>query len=161
MSFKYEDYKEYIKNKGWIFEGTQIIDQYNIMITTHTIIKGNTGMIVSLRCPIDKKISMIGKIHDKDKAYGIGLSIYDINNIEIPFDSKIMITKEYHDIITYFKGKYWQIKMFEEDEIPLKLKFGVELNYNDKLVFWIINSPLNIESNNTKFKIKIDTWKNV
>jgi len=100
---------------------------------------------------------------DTGVAYSLGLYISDDNGEEIPDDTKMRITKvkPSEDIIQLARIFYQDMKMThhgEDFETSYRFRRGIELNGEDHLNIYIINSPKNIPSENIKFKIEADLW---
>jgi len=164
----YGDYVDYLSGRGWHRE-LLVVDQNNTSLVATSGVGGNTtGTIVDIRCPAGMKMSIMGKQQiprgaDTRVAYSLGLYITDDNGEEIPNDTKMRITKvkPSEDIRQLARIFYQDIKMTrhgEDFETSYRFRQGIELNGEDHLNIYIINSPKNIPSENIKFKIETDLW---
>lgn len=161
----YEEYVDYLIRNGWQREQL-IIDQYNTnIITTCNLSEGTTGQIVEARCPGGRKISIMGMQQvphgaDARVAYSLGLYVTDDNGEEIRDDTKIRITKDRPSeyVIQLARVYYQDVKMTRDGESSYRFRRGVELNGQDYLKIYIIESPKNIRDTGVKFKMDADLW---
>ena len=92
-------------------------------------------------------------------AYSLGFYITDENGEEIPEYTKIRITKErYSEFVTPLaRLLYSDIKM-KDGEANFRFPRGIELNGQDHIMIYIVNSERNIPAENVRFKIETDLW---
>lgn len=161
----YGDYVDYMTGRGWHRE-LLVIDQNNTtIVTTRSVDKDTTGTIVDVRCPAGMKISIMGMHQvprgaDARIAYSLGLYIADKNGEEIPDDTKIRITKikPSEAIVQLARLYYRDIKMTRDRGATYRFLKGIEMNGEEHLVVYMINSPINIPAENVKFMIEADIW---
>lgn len=161
----YGDYVDYLLGQGWHRE-LLTIDQNNTNIaTTNNVQKETTGKVIDIRCPVGNKISIMGTRQvphgaDANVAYSLGLCVADESGEEILDDTKIRITKEKpsNDIIQLARIFYADIKMRENADHKYRFKHGIELNGEEHLEIYTINSQSNICAENVKFGIEVDMW---
>lgn len=152
----YDDIIKYLESKNWFRENICIYQDNEKFITLNSACKNYTENIIILKCPEQKRITIPGIITSKNKKeYQFYLNINDENEIELDKDTKIRINKikPSCEVISYFYGKYSEIKEF-------KFKFEFELQSEEELVIPIINCPENIPEKNIKFQIEVDYWIN-
>ena len=166
----YGDYVDYMSGRGWHRE-LIVLDQNNTnMVTAYSICKDTTGTIVDVRCPAGMKISIMGTQQiplgtDARVAYSLGLYITDENEEEIPEYTKIRITKvkPSEEVIQLARIFYQDIKMIQNGqnwESMYRFRQGIEMNGQEHLTVYIIDSQNNIPVENVKFKIEADLWAN-
>jgi len=164
----YGDYVDHLSGRGWHRE-LLVIDENNTnIVTTSGVSENTTGTIVGVRCPAGMKMSIMGTQQiprgaDTRVAYLFGLYITDDNGEEIPDETKIRITKlkPSEDVIQLARIFYQDIKMIrhgEDFDASYRFRRGIELNGQDYLNVYVINSPKNIPLENIKFKIEADLW---
>lgn len=161
----YEEYVHYLSSNGWQREQLTI-DQYNThVITTWNLNVGSTGQVVDARCPTGMKMSIMGMRQvprgaDARIAYSLGLYVADDDGEEISDHTKIRITKMRSSefVIQLARVYYQDIKMTQDGEATYRFHQGIELNGEDYLMLYIIESPKNIRSENVKFKMNADLW---
>jgi hypothetical protein len=161
----YGEYVDYLSGRGWHRE-LMVIDQNNTNIaTTWSIFKDTTHNIVDVRCPAGMKMSIMGTKQiprgaDMRVAYSLGLYITDENGEEIQDDTKIRITKikPSEAVVQLARIFYQDIKMTQDGETSYRFIQGIEMNGQEHLVVYLINSPKNIPSENVRFKMEADLW---
>lgn len=161
----YGEYVDYLCELGW-HRDLIVLDELNTNITSvNSIQKGNTGCIVDIICPNNRKMTIMGRQQTPrssnfiDLAYSLGLYITDENGEEIPDDTKVRITKERSSecVVQLSRVFYSDVKM-KNRETTYTFVQGVELNGDDRLRVFLVNSERNIPSENIKFKMEIDIW---
>ena len=160
----YGDYVDYLSNLGWSRELININEKKYTLVDVSKANIGDTTRIAYVRCPAGQKISIMGTQQiprggELSVAYSLGLYITDENGKEIPDDTKIRIVKckPSEFIVQLARTHYSEIKMIK-GESQFRFKNGIELNGEQLLQIFLVNSTCNIPSENIKFKIEADMW---
>lgn len=161
----YGDYVDYLSEKGWTRRLITINELNTDLINIRDLRKGSTGCIIDIKCSDDQKIAMMGKMQtprgvNPNSAYSMGLYITDENGEEIPDDTKIRITKEKDSdaIIQLARIFYSDIKRKNGQKGSYSFQHGIELNYGQHLMVFVVNPGRNIPKENIKFEMEIDLW---
>lgn len=160
----YAEYVDYLLGRGWHRELIALDQNNTNIVTTWNLNKDNTGRVINVRCPAGMKMSMMGTDQiprgvDPSVAYSLGLYITDENGDEIPGDTKIRITKMRPSefVIQLARIFYEDVKM-SNGEATYRFKRGIEINGEDHITIYIINSPKDIPAENVKFRMDTDLW---
>lgn len=160
----YAEYVDYLLGRGWHRELIALDQNNTNIVTTRSVGKNNTGNIVDVRCPAGMKMSTMGTDQvpqgiDPSVAYSLCLYVTDENGDEIPGDTKIRITKMRPSefVIQLARIYYEDIKMLNGEAI-YRFKRGIEINGEDHITIYIINSPKDIPAENIKFRMDTDLW---
>jgi len=159
----YDDYVDYMLQQGWIRKFT-LLDEQNDYVTISGASNSYTTCVAHVRCPAGCKMTLMGKQQiprggNIDVAYSLELYITDENGKEIPDDTKIRITKarssEY--VIQLARIYYDDIKMNNKYG-AYRFTQGFELQEDDLLEIFVVESKYNISAKNIKVKIETDLW---
>ncbi len=164
----YGEYVDYLCESSWHRELITIDELNTNIASVDSIRKGNTRCIIDVVCPNNSKMSIMGR-HQAPRgsdfgrlAYSLGLHITDENGEEIPDDTKIRIAKYKHllDVIQLARIYYSDIKI-DNGRATFSFLQGIELNSEDHLRVYIVDSQCNIPNENIKFEIETDLWTRV
>lgn len=160
----YAEYVDYMLGRGWHRELIALDQNNTNIVTTWNLNKDNTGRVISVRCPAGMKMSMMGTDQiplgvDPNVAYSLGLYITDENGDEISDKTKIRITKERSSefVIQLARIYYEDVKM-SNGEATYRFKRGIEINGEDHITIYVVNSQSSIRAENVRFKIDTDLW---
>ncbi len=157
------------------------IDQsYKDIVTMNNLKAGETGPVITIKAPKDKKIKIVGttdpSLNDRNDAYTLIIRLSDKDDIAIDFMTKMIMTHEKsNDSTTISNPFYGDINMirtssFYEDpdlkkEMTLyrhktaiewyRLKYTLVLNEGEKFIISAINPNRDIE------KIKFAMWADI
>ena len=160
----YADYVDYMLGRGWHRELITIDENNTHISNIQNIHRDTTGCVIDIVCPTGMKMSIMGMQQvprgaDANISYSLGLYIIDENGKEIPDDTNIRIEKERtcEAFVQLARIYYSEIKMRDRDT-NFRFRQGVELNSQEHLMIYIVNSGCNVPAENVKFALEADIW---
>jgi len=187
MKSRYDEYVEFLENKGWRREQLSI-DELNTNITTlQAVAAGATDWAIDVRAPAGQKITIQGAQQiaggaDARSAHSLRIRFADSSENELAFNTKIRITKEKSSGATIELARvfYADVNLtkqagaanlatvtYKNDPEWYRFKQGVELNGEQRLRIYIVNTlgtiaqaavTANMPTANTKFSLDCDLW---
>lgn len=177
VGVSYDNYVEYMEDLGW--RRSQLtVDEHNThIISTYDVNSNCTGQIIDFRCPAGQKMTIMGKQQvplggDYRTAHTFRARISDENDIELPLQTKIRIVKENstESVIQLARLFYGDISLtaqqsddprhprLKTDDQWFRFLQGIELNGEEHLRVYIINSERNILARNIRMALDCDMW---
>lgn len=179
----YDSFIHYMEQQGWAREQLNINEQNTNFVSTHSVGLETSGTIIDIRCPEGYAISTKGMVQipedmDKNAAYTYSLYITDKNGKEIngfniiriekikPSEEVIQLTRIlYSDMSTMI---YTDSTLCNEDNNERNLKKaknelfrwrnGFILLGGHHLRTYVVNSNVDIYSDNVEMNAEIDLW---
>lgn len=185
----YNSYVEYMESSGWRRTQVTLDERNHRLVTTNGVkkneenIDGNNNynnQVIDIRCPAGQKISIMG-VHqvprgvDTRVAHSLRARIADNEDNEIPFDTRIRITKirpstEVVQIARIFYGDINLTKqsvtsdlnpinllIYKTDNEWYKFHQGIEINGEEHLEISVIDS-VNIDARHVRLALDCDIW---
>jgi hypothetical protein len=174
----YEAYVNLLESRGWMREQITL-DELNTNLSAVTGINlGQTGVVIQVTCPAGQKISIMGvqqipRGADARSAHALRLRIADSTDTEINLMTKIRITKEKTSeaVVQLARVFYQDVNLAKNALIAgtypvvnktdlewYRFKQGVELNGQQFMRIYVVNSPVGIAANTIRFALDMDLW---
>ena len=180
----YEAYCNLLESRGWMREqltldelNTNLVQLAGIGVLPGINI-GQTGIAIQITTPAGQKISIMGTQQiprgaDARSAHALRLRIADSTDTEINLLTKIRITKEKTSeaVVQLARIFYQDCNLtknaliagtfpvtFKTDLEWYRFKQGIELNGQQFLRIYVVNSPVGIAGNTIRFALDMDLW---
>lgn len=185
----YDEYVAYLESKGWRREQITLDELNTNIVSTQAVAANATNWAIDVRAPAGQKVTIMGTQQvsagaDARTAHALRVRFADSSENELAFNTKIRITKEksseavvqlarifYADVnLTKIPGTASATTtMFKTDPEWYRFKQGVELNGEQRLRIYIVNTlgtvvaaqaaaPQNMPTANMRFALDCDLW---
>lgn len=170
----YSSYVEYLEARGWRREQLTLDEINTTLVTTQDVFANTTDWVITITCPAGQKISIMGTQQvprgaDARTAHALRLRLANSADTEIPLQTKIRITKEKTSeaVVQLARVFYADVNLtkdstatprFKTDLEWYRFKQGVELNGQQLMRIYSVNSTTLVDDAHTKFALDLDLW---